>query len=187
MHSNKIAMPEGFADLADAERWEMGLERAEAALDKLRLQRMIYALQGALSAPGLARLALYASIELPGLEVAAFVAAPDGESELGALLVNLFKRKYASEGLTELGRSMERLHAMLLGIERSTRLRPGMLAGASALGQAAERAPVLLAPGMGWREIANAIGAHEAAMLMERAQIAKASRRAVAGAKTARI
>jgi hypothetical protein len=176
MHSNKVAIPEGFSDLADAKRWADGLERAEAALDSLWLQKMIYAFEEALGTPKLLRLDVYASIELPGLEIAAFVEAPDGESELGVLLVNLFKHKYASEGLTELGLSMERLRAGLLSIEQWTRSRPGMLLKAAGLGPAAERAPVRLSPYMGWRDIATAFGAHEAAMLMEKAQISKVSK-----------
>ena len=184
---SKIAIPEGFASLTDAKRWEDGLKRAEEALDSLWLQRTIYVLEEALACPGMSSLAIYASIELPGIECVALVETRHGPRELGALLVGLFKGGCESEGITEMGVAMERLRAALREVERWTRDRQTLIREAKSLGPTAERNPVKLSPGMDWRSVAEAIGAGEAAMMMEKAQISKAARDSGKAGKSTRI
>lgn len=162
--------------MAHARKWEAGLEHAERVIEQLWLQKMIYALERASEAEGLDRLELYASSPSLGLDVAAFIERQGAVVELDVLLRNLFNEKLNELVLTDSGRALDDLRKQLGEIKSWTRSRPGLLAGASALGSVALRNTVVIRPRSSWRSIADAIGAPGAVVLMERAQLAEETR-----------
>lgn len=187
MLSAQVSIPHGFSSLENAQRWESSLENAERALSQLWLQRTIYALEELLNGPPLAKLDLYCSSELPGLELIAWVDVDGTQRELGSLLIQLFKSKVDSIGLTNSGEKLELIRLRCREIEQWSRQKPTLIEQAKSLGPQSERDPIILRPGMDWRQIALELGAMESIALMERAQLSETSRSGSAGAGAKRV
>lgn len=187
MLSAQVSIPHGFSSLEHAQRWESSLEDVERALSQLWLQRTIYALEDLLSEAPLARLDLYSSSELPGLELIAWVDVDGARKELGSLLIQLFKSKVESIGLTNSGEKLERIRLRCRAIEQWSRQKPTLIEQAKSLGPQSERDPIVLRPGMDWRQIAMELGAMESIALMERAQLSETSRAGSSGEGSKRV
>lgn len=182
-----VLIPAGFASLEQAEGWELRGERAVEAIDSLWLQRCLYGLERALASPCLAGLMLFASEELPGFELVAFVDVGAGREELEALQARSFLAKRSGEPIVDAppDGQLEALRTQLRLVERWSRERPGMLRGARALGPLSAKVPLGLAPHASWADIALALGAGQAMAAMERAQL-DASAESAGGSREAR-
>ena len=174
--SDTVAIPEGFASLDDAKRWEAGLRKAEEALDSLFAQRWIYAAADLLSLPLVAQIQASPSRTGPGLELGLLVHWGQERVELGALMAKLFRAQYEAVGLVESARALESLLDRARELERWTRERPSMLQCLPTLAQARCGAPLALDSGSSWGRLCQALGASKAAAGMERAQLAQAAK-----------
>lgn len=164
-------LPQGFASLEQARQWSAALEQAQDHMGLLRLCEIALRLEAALALPFSQRACVYASRELPGIEISMEVEA-DGHSEpqeLGALL--LAWGREGQLGLTEKGQALVSLHQELRAIEAITRHHPESLKSAKALGPAAEIDPARLSAGASAMSIARALGSEEAARAIERATL----------------
>jgi hypothetical protein len=91
------------------------------------------------------------------------------------LLIQLFKSKIESIGLTNSGENLEHMRLRCRAVEQWSRRKPKVIEQAKSLGPQYERDPVVLMPGMNWRQIAVELGAMESITLMERAQLSETS------------
>lgn len=174
--ADTIAIPEGFASLDDAARWEGGLRKAEEALDCLWAQRWIYAAEALLALPGVSRIQAAPSRSGGGAEVGVLALWRGERVELDVLLARLFRSQYEGVGLVESGRALESLMEAARELERWTRERPSMLRCLPKLAGGRWNDPVSFDAGASWSEVADALGAVRASAGMERAQLAQESK-----------
>lgn len=173
--ADAVAIPEGFASLQDARRWESGLRKAEEALDALWAQRWIYALEALLAHPWVARVQAGPSRERSGVEIGVLISWRGEQVELESLMSNLWSSQYEGVGLLESGKALESLTDSARELEGWTRERPSMLRSLARLGSPRCSGPVVFEAGATWASIAQALEAARAAAGMERAQLAQES------------
>lgn len=174
-----LVLPLGFASLDDASIWEASLLRAERAIDELCGQQILFSLESLLREPLVSRVEAQPARVGGGVCLSAKIYWRNEVVDLA----KLGPCQNDSEAtLTSHGDALRFIQEDLARLEDLLRERRGLRAFFE-VAQPNFQGVAMLARGMTWQELAQALGAPRIASLIEKAMLAKASRMAPASSK----